>query len=105
MKLPALPLPDGILLRKNQRPSLFSPSPPHRSLLYGAMAGAGQLSLPLPHPQLVGADARCFGPVIRMRDFAEPGMLQSLFRGDAVRGVVDEDLLEEVQELLQKFGI
>ena len=105
MKLPALSLPDGILFRKNPTPLALFPSPPPRSLLYGAMTGTGQLSFPLPHPQLVGADSRRFGPVVRMRDFAEPGMLQSLLRGNAVGGVVDEDLLEEIQELLQEFGV
>jgi hypothetical protein len=39
-----------------------------------------------------------------MRNFAEPGVLQRLLRRDAVRGVVDKNLLEEVQKLLQKFS-
>ena len=60
--------------------------------------------LPLPRPDLVSADSRGLGPVIGMRDFAEPGVLQRLLRRDALCRVVDKYLLEKIQKLRQELG-
>lgn len=60
------------------------------------MTRARPRALPLLHAQLIRADARRLGPVVRVRDLAEPGVLQRLLGGDALRRVVDKDLLEEV---------
>ncbi len=66
------------------------------------MAGARPLALL--HAQLVRADARRLGAVVGVRHLAEPGVLERLLGRDALRGVVDKDLLEEVQELRQEVG-
>jgi hypothetical protein len=60
--------------------------------------------LPLPRPDLVGADSRRLGPVIGVRNLAEPGVLQRLLCRDALRRVVDKYLLEKIQKLSQELG-
>jgi hypothetical protein len=50
------------------------------------------LHLPL-HP-----DFHSFRPIIRRSNFLEPRVLESLFGGDAVCGVVNKDLAEEIEE-------
>ena len=65
----------------------------------------GGLLLPSPglamkaHP-----DSVCFGTVVD-EAFLEPGVLQGLFGSDSLLGVVDKDLLEEVQECTVEGGI
>src|SRR5699024_5444515 len=53
-------------------------------------------------PRALG-DPHSLGAVVVL-GLLEPGMLQGLFGGDALLGVVDEDLAQEVEELIVESG-
>jgi hypothetical protein len=90
---------------QNSSPLALDSSPPYWPcpLFYnGPVTGPGPL--PFPRPDLVGANPRRLGPVIGVRNLAEPGVLQRLLCCNALRRVVDKYLLEKIQKLRQELG-
>jgi hypothetical protein len=69
--------------------------------LRSGKTGCGQF--PLPRFQLLSADPCRFSPIVLKWNFPKPGMLQRLLSRDALSGVVDEYLLEQIQEQLEEL--
>lgn len=64
----------------------------HMSRRHTILSPPLPLHLPL-HPNFHG-----FSTIVRRSYFLEPRVLESLFGGDAVCGVVNKDLAEEIEE-------
>lgn len=56
-----------------------------------------------PHPFQL--DLGSLRPIVRVSRLLEPGVLKSLLGRDTLRRIVDEDLLEKILEVFQKWRI
>lgn len=57
------------------------------------------------HPQALNANLGRFGPIVGDGRLLEPRVGQGLLGRDAMRRVVDEDLLQQVQEILEESRV